>query len=213
MYSFNMIKNAAVGIALVLSGSCYAQTASEKATAECCACIQKLNKTNLTQDQKKEKGTECLTLALTENILGLCTEYGYKLQDMNEENGRKIGEQFSLRLMSECPAATEILMMIGQDQLENNPDEIPNYIKPVGEVSGTIQGTEATGLLTRILFQTANGEKKAYYWLKRFPGDQMLMRKEYSGKKLKLSYGAVEYYNAQKGSYENLPVVLSLSVE
>jgi hypothetical protein len=193
--------------------NCYAQTASEKATSQCCNCIEKLNKSNLTNPQKQEKGTECLTLALTENILGLAGEYGYKMQDLNEENGRKIGEQFSLKLLSVCPSATEILMLIGQDQMKNNPEEVPTYIRQIGEVSGTIQGTEVSGLLTRILFQTNSGEKKAYYWLKRFPGDQMLMRKEYAGKKLKLSYGALEYYHAQKGSYEQLPVVLDLRIE
>jgi hypothetical protein len=189
----------------------YAQTVSDKAVKECCTCLTKLKSKTLTDEAMREASTECITLALTENVVGLCKEYGFKLDDMNEETGRQIGERFSLKLLSDCPESTDALMKIGLEEIKNNPDATRNFIKPQGSVTVTIKSVETLGNLTKVSATDADGKPQIFFWMQAFGGDQFLIKKMYAGKKFKLTFGKQEFYNSTKSAYQTMQVILELS--
>ena len=87
------------------------------------------------------------------------------------------------------------------DEIKKDENSVATFTKQAGEVSGTITAIDASGAFPKVTCKTSAGDTRTFYWMKRFPGDRILVNDEYKGKKVKLAYAELEHYDAKKKDY------------
>jgi hypothetical protein len=203
-------------LALLATWTLNAQKASDKAVKQCCDCISKLDVKKLkTEEAKNAAATDCMTQALMANIMGLADEYSIDVTNMNEETGRKIGEKFGIKLVTDCPAATPFLVkMAGDADIEKSTSRMMGYEREE-TTTGTLLRIETTGDATIVVVKTAEGEEEKLYWIRPFPGSETLETKGklLNGKKVSVRWGEFKQYNATLKGYGKRKEILSIKIE
>lgn len=207
------MKNLILLIVLAAPGIVFSQAAlaSDKAIAESCKCFEGLDKKKLKEEEKKASAMECITSTMMTNIEGLAKEYGYKTSELNEENGRKIGEKFGMKLVQKCPASVPYMMVLSGEKLENSP-AVASY-ESEGETIGTFVRLETTGEIVKVVVKTTDGEE-SLRWLRPFIGDEKIEQqgKSLVGKKVAVQWGEYKQYVFPMKGYAKYREILGFKI-
>lgn len=168
----------------------------EKAYSEACTCFKDLKKSKLNENEKKEKGMECLQTVMLKNIDALAKESGYKMSELNEETGRAIGEKFGRNLVTKCPESVEFFMVAGKEAMaEGKVPEMAAYLS-TGTTDGTFVRLETSGDSPKLIVKTSDGSEESFLWIRQFNGSDNLEKqyKTLANKKVSVKWGEFSKY-------------------
>ncbi len=198
---------------LAAPGASFAQeAASDKAIADACKCFQGLEKQKLSDADKKSSAMDCLTQSMMANISGLAEEYGYKASELNEENGRKIGERFGMKLVQKCPSSVPFMVSLSQQEDPGGSISAAKY-ETEGETSGTFVRLETSGETVKLVIKSSDGEE-TLRWMRPFPGDEKLEQqgKSLAGKKVTVQWGEYKQYVFSMKGYAKYREILGFKI-
>lgn len=121
----------------------------------------------------------------------------------------ELGEVIGIKMLDYCP---ETMIAIGQQQIDDEqsntqtPDEETTYF-----VSGQITGVDG-GDIAIISMRQLDGKPIKFYWLKYFPGSEVLSSKRQLEMPVEVEYVNVDLYSPTSGEYVTRRVVVALRV-
>ncbi len=192
---------------VLLGGFSFAQTktvsALDQATAEVCEGLKGLDPEKATVEEIKTAFQNVMLKAFGAHMNELMVEM--KMENMDGENGRKIGEEIGRRMLTKCPT----YVMLAAKMTGSSSDDAD-----VNSADGTISKINSSGDFVQIFVKDANGREQNYYWLKYFKGSEGFENGGLSniGKKVKIQWSDIEYYIPKAKGYYKLKEIKQIDI-
>jgi hypothetical protein len=192
-------------------------TASQKAQNEACDCLKKIDRKVVNTDEKLKNATiQCLTTAMTTNIIGLAEENGYTLAEINEEVGQKIGERFGIELATTCPIFLEYSATMADELSEEDKKSSMDRMRgfdATGAATGTFVRLDLSGEFAKVVIKNSQNQEETFVWTRRFDGSSLLETdvKPLIGKKVTIGWGEYEKFNPKTRTYTTIREITKLS--
>jgi hypothetical protein len=178
------------------------KSALDQAAQEVCNDLKDLDPEKATAEQIKSKFQSVMLKVFADHMHELMAEMN--MENMNGENGRKIGEEIGRRMLKVCPS---YVMLAGKMSEGSSSDD--------GEVSstqGVISRINNTGDFVQMFVKDSSGRETNYYWLKYFKGSESFENAAPAniGKKIKIHWDEVEFYIPKAKGYYKLKEIKSI---
>jgi hypothetical protein len=166
-----------------------------------CDCVEKLDLTGLSQDEKNMKFGFCLMEKLGNLDQAQMNALGIDMTD--QASLQKFGEKVGFRMATKCP---NVMMKIAQVQSDTQ-------IKSVSEASGTVKGITGSEL-SYVQIDDGTGDLNSFLWLKKVDGADAFLSNPQAmvGKKVKITFETMDIYSSKTKGYNSKKVITAIEV-
>jgi hypothetical protein len=188
------------------SENLYAQF-DDKTIDTLCNCVSKID-IKKKGDVVEKEAQQCIVniVATSPEIIKAIAEK----PDNAYEVGKKIGKDMVIELLSKCPAATQVFMIVGANKKESETSD--NTSSKSSSVVGTIARMDTKGYVT-ITIRTEDRDI-TLLWLRHFIGSEKLKDgvTELKRNKVKFQYKEIEVYNPILKDYTTMKEITSFEI-
>jgi hypothetical protein len=184
----------------------YAQEYLNTITQKSCACVEKVPET-LDQDQFNMQLGLCMIDASMPFKKQLKKEFDINLDQIDHEQGLKLGKVIGSRMATVCPQTLIRLTQKAKSKADAAGEESQN-------VSGTITKIEADFFVAFSL-KDDEGKVSKYYWLSEIDSETDLASSytSLSGKQVSLTFVTQQMFDPRINEYRAFQVIKALAVE
>lgn len=173
----------------------------DQIASEGCDCVEKLDVTGLSQDEKNMKFGLCLMEKLGSLDQAQMETLGIDMTD--QASLQKFGEKVGFRMATKCP---NVMMKIAQAQSSTQ-------IKSVSEASGVVKSITGSEL-SYIQLDDGTGDVNSFLWLQKVDGAEAFLANPQAmvGKKVTITFENMDIYSPKTKGYNSKKVITAIEV-
>lgn len=182
---------------LILPFSVYTQEFHEQVAFETCECIENLDLTDLSYQQKEVQLGICLIVGIGKFGKELEHTYGKLFFDFDENEQNILYERIGFKMMEVCP-----FTMMSLSEHESLTEKDSEFKVEIGKIS-SINAKQ----FNTVVLKLGDGSLNNFLWLWDFQGSEILIENKYSDKWINIFYLEVPMYNPETTTYINYKVI------
>ena len=183
------------------------KTATDKAMASACECINKTDK-KLNKEGLKIEVEKCVTQAMLANLQGLVDEYGIDMTD--EKSAYEMGKQLGIKLAAKCPAFIELFAnseLLGKETNQTSEAAESEF------TVGTLKEIIIEDVIYLVIVE-ANGDTRNFVLYTYFNGASEFVQSLdlYKNKEVKIGWTTQKVFDKKSNTFVDKKIVTALQL-